>query len=279
MSGAVVMKRPTRIGLWLLLAVMIVVYGFPFVYLVLTSFKQPADTITVPPAILPRHWTLANYTSVLRQPGITGAFVNSVTIAVLSTVIALLLAVPAAYGVTRYRTRSGQVFMMGALLTRMVPAIAIGIPLVGMMHSVGLTDRPLGVALAHVTIALPLSVWLMTGFFQAVPKEIDEAALVDGATRTGSLIRVILPMVSGGMAVTAIFAFLASWNEFLFALLLTAVRSQTTPIAIANFQTQYGLELGPMTALACLYSLPVVLLTLTLQRRIVAGLSLGAVKG
>jgi multiple sugar transport system permease protein len=258
---------------------MVVIYGFPFLYLLLTSFKQATDTVSVPPAVLPKHWTLANYTSVLRQPGITAAFINSVTIALLSTVISMALAVPAAYGVTRYATRSGQVFMMGALLTRMVPAIAIGVPLVATMQTLRLFDTPLGVALAHVTISLPLSIWLMSSFFQAVPLEIDESAQVDGCSRTSSLIRVVLPVVSGGLAVTAIFAFLSSWNEFLFALLLTAVKSQTTPIAIANFQTQYGLELGPMTALACLYSLPVVGLTLLLQKRIVAGLSLGAVKG
>jgi multiple sugar transport system permease protein len=279
MSSAIAPKRRTRAVLWVLLAVLIAMYGFPFLYLVLTSFKQATETVSIPPAILPKHWTLSNYTAVLRQPGIVPSFVNSITIAVLSTLISMTLAVPAAYGVTRYRTRTGQLFMMGALLTRMVPAIAIGVPLVSLMHSIGLTDTPLGVALAHVTISLPLSIWLMTSFFQSVPTEIDEAALVDGCSRTGSLVRVILPMVGGGMAVTAIFAFLSSWNEFLFALLLTAVRSQTTPIAIANFQTQYGLELGPMTALACLYSLPVVLLTLVLQKRIVAGLSLGAVKG
>lgn len=102
---------------------------------------------------------------------------------------------------------------------------------------------------------------------------------MDGCGRVGALIRVVLPVVSGGMAVTAIFAFLASWNEYLFSLLLTAVNAQTTPIVIANFQTQYGLQWGPMTALATLYSIPVVLLTLALQRRIVAGLTLGAVKG
>jgi multiple sugar transport system permease protein len=246
---------------------------------VLTAFKEASDTVTVPPTILPKTWTLANFTAVIHQPGIAAAFINSVTIAVLSTVISLALAVPAAYGITRYRSRAGQIFMMGALVTRMLPAIAIGVPLVGMMRTVGLTDTPIGVALAHITISLPLSIWLMAGFFQAVPQEVDEAAQVDGCSRSASLRRVVLPMVSGGIAVTAIFAFLASWNEFLFALLLTTVKAQTVPIAIANFQTQYGLELGPMTALACLYSLPVVILTLALQRKIVAGLSLGAVKG
>jgi multiple sugar transport system permease protein len=262
----------------MLLAVALAVYGFPFLYLLLTSFKRPVDTIAVPPTLVPRHWTLANYHTALSTPGVSASFVNSVTIAVLATGISLVLAVPAAYAVTRFRTRAGQVFMMGALATRMIPAIAIGVPMVAMMNSAGLTDTPLGVALAHLTIALPLSVWLMVGFFQAVPIEIDEAALVDGCSRTRSLVRVVMPVVGGGIAVSAIFAFLASWNDYLFALLLTAQRSQTTPIAIGNFQTQYGLELGPMTALACVYSVPVVLLTLALQKRIAAGVSLGAVK-
>lgn len=271
-------RTSTRITLWSLLALALVVYGFPFAYLFLTSFKRPVDTIAVPPTIVPEHWTLANYETALSRPGVAASFVNSTTIAVIATAVSLALAIPAAYAVTRFRTRAGRLFMMGALATRMIPAIAIGVPMVAMMNSAGLTDTPTGVALAHVTIALPLSVWLLVGFFQAVPAEIDEAALVDGCSRTGSLVRVVLPVVAGGIAVTAIFAFLASWNDYLFALLLTAQRSQTTPIAIANFQSQYGLELGPMTALACVYSLPVVLLTLALQRRIAAGVSLGAVK-
>jgi multiple sugar transport system permease protein len=147
------------------------------------------------------------------------------------------------------------------------------------MSTLHLNDTPTGLALAHTTISLPLSIWLMASFFEAVPHELEEAAKVDGCSRLSALRRVVLPVVSGGIAVTAMFAFLASWNEFLFALLLTAVRAQTTPIVIANFQTQFGLQWGSMTALAALYSIPVVLLTIVLQRRIVAGLTLGAVKG
>jgi multiple sugar transport system permease protein len=280
-DGSVRNRRPrrTRPVLWVLLVVVVLLYAFPFAYLLLTSLKRPVDAIAVPPTLLPHHLSLANYIDALRRPGVVASFVNSLSVATISTGLSLVLGVPAAYGVTRYRTRAGQVFVLGVLVTRMIPAIAIGVPLVAITHAVRLTDTPLGVALAHTTISLPLTVWLMTSFFEAVPTEIDEAAQVDGATRLGALVRVVLPMASGGLAVTAIFAFLASWNEFLFALLLTAVRSQTTPIVIANFQTQFGLEWGPMTALATLYSLPVVALALLLQKRIVAGLSLGAVKG
>ncbi|NYF15505.1 multiple sugar transport system permease protein [Microbacterium sp. AK009] len=269
----------SRILLWVLLAATLILYGFPFVYLLLTSFKTPLDAIAVPPTVWPAQWTLENYVSALSREGVPAALINSVVTAAISTVLSLVLAVPAAYAITRFRTPSGRVFIIAALVTRMVPTIAVGAPLVEIMRSMGLTDTSFGLALAHTTISLPLSIWLMASFFEAVPDELDEAAKVDGCSRLQALWRVVLPVVTGGLAVTAIFAFLASWNEFLFALLLTSVRAQTTPVVIANFQTQFGLDWGGMTALAAVYSIPVIILTLFLQRQIVAGLTLGAVKG
>ncbi|NUQ90998.1 MAG: carbohydrate ABC transporter permease [Glycomyces artemisiae] len=279
MNGIETRRRSTKAILGVLLAVILVLYGFPFAYLLLTSFKPPSEAIAVPPSVLPDAWTLENYVAALSKEGVVPALINSVTTAVLSTLISLALAVPAAYAVTRYRTPSGRVFVLAALVTRMVPTIAIGAPLVETMRALGIADTSFALAVAHTTISLPLSIWLMASFFEAVPDELEEAAKMDGASRLGALWRVVLPVVSGGLAVTAIFAFLASWNEFLFALLLTSVRAQTTPIVIANFQTQFGLDWGAMTALAAAYSLPVILLTLVLQRHIVAGLTLGAVKG
>lgn len=272
-------RRSTRTLLWILLAAAMVLYGFPFLYLLFTSFKTPIDTIAVPPTILPREWTLENYTNALGRNGVVASFINSIQTAIISTVLSLVLAVPAAYGITRYKTLSGRIFIMAALVTRMVPPVAIGIPLASMMASMGLSDTPIALSIAHTTISLPLSIWLMSSFFEAVPKDLEEAATVDGCSRLGALWRVVIPVVSGGIAVTAIFAFLASWNEFLFALLMTAIRSQTTPVVIANFQTQFGLDWGSMTALAAVYSIPVIILTLLLQRKIVAGMTLGAVKG
>jgi multiple sugar transport system permease protein len=279
MNGIETRRLSTKVILWFLLATILVLYGFPFVYLLLTSFKTPSDAISVPPSVLPDVWTLENYVTALAKEGVVPALINSVVTAVLSTVLSLVLAVPAAYAVTRYRTPSGRVFVFAALITRMVPTIAIGVPLVETMRTLGINDTSFALAIAHTTISLPLSIWLMASFFEAVPEELEEAAMVDGASRLGALWRVVIPVVSGGVAVTAIFAFLASWNEFLFALLLTSIRAQTTPIVIANFQTQFGLDWGAMTALAALYSIPVILLTLVLQRHIVAGLTLGAVKG
>jgi multiple sugar transport system permease protein len=279
MNGLEVKRISTRTILWVLIAAVAVLYGFPFFYLLLTSFKTPSEAIAVPPNVFPNVWTVQNYATALSGNGVIASFINSAVTAVISTALSLALAVPAAYAITRFRTPSGRVFVVAALITRMVPTIAVGAPLVEMMRALGLSDTSFGLALAHTTISLPLSIWLMASFFESVPAELEEAAKVDGCSRLGALWRVVIPVVSGGLAVTAIFAFLASWNEFLFALLLTAVRAQTTPIAIANFQTQFGLDWGSMTALATMYSVPVILLTLFLQRHIVAGMTLGAVKG
>jgi multiple sugar transport system permease protein len=279
MNGLETRRVSTRILLWIVLIAIVVLYGFPFIYMLLTSLKTPVETIAVPAQVFPSLWTLENYVSALTRDGVLSSFINSVVTAVLSTLISLVLAVPAAYAITRYRTRLGRVFILVALVTRMVPAIVVGAPMIGIFHSLGISDTSLALAIADTTISLPLSIWLMASFFETVPDELEEAAKIDGASRLGALWRVVIPVTSGGIAVTAIFAFLASWNDFLFALLLTAVRAQTTPIVIANLQTQFGLDWGTMTALAVLYSIPVILLTFVLQRHIVAGLTLGAVKG
>lgn len=279
MNGLEARRLSSRALLWLILIAVVLLYGFPFLYMLFTSFKTPLETISVPPKLLPSVWTVDNYISALTRDGVLASFINSIITAVLSTLISLALAIPAAYAVTRFRTRTGRVFIVLALVARMVPPIVIGVPMISIFRNLGISDTSLALAIAHTTISLPLSIWLMSSFFEAVPGELEEAAKIDGNGRLGALWRVVIPVTAGGVAVTAIFAFLASWNEFLFALLLTAVRSQTTPIVIANFQTQFGLDWGSMTALAVIYSIPVILLTLLLQRHIVAGLTLGAVKG
>ncbi|WP_295119639.1 carbohydrate ABC transporter permease [uncultured Leifsonia sp.] len=279
MNGLETRRGATRAVLWSSLTVLVILYAFPFVYMLFTSFKTPIETNAIPPQILPSTWTIQNYLNVLSTQGVPESFVNSLQTAVLSTVLSLVLGVPAAYAVTRYRTRPGRIFILLALIMRMVPAIIVGAPLITMFHNLGLSDTSLALAIAQTTISLPLSIWLMASFFEAVPDELDESARVDGCSRLGSLWRVVLPVARGGVAVTAIFAFLASWNDFIFALLLTSVRAVTTPLQIANFQSQFGLDWGNMTSLAVLYSVPVIILAVVLQRHIVAGLTLGAVKG
>jgi multiple sugar transport system permease protein len=279
MNGLETRSKTTRAILWVALTAFVILYGFPFLYLFFTSFKTPLDANSIPPSILPSTWTIQSYVTALTTQGVPQSFVNSIQTALMSTVFSLVLAVPAAYAVTRFRTRLGRIFILVALVMRMVPAIVVGTPLIAIFHAMGLSDTSFALAIAQTTISLPLSIWLLASFFEAVPDDLDEAARVDGCSRLGSLIRVVLPVTKGGISVAALFAFLASWNDFIFALLLTSVRAVTTPVMIENFQSQFGLQWGSMTALATLYSIPVILLTIALQRQIVAGLTLGAVKG
>jgi multiple sugar transport system permease protein len=262
----------------LIAVVFVVLYIFPYAYLFLTSFKPPAEAISSPPSLWPSRISFQNYASIGQHPYIAQAFLSSLSIALSSTLLSLMLAVPAAYGITRYGTLPGRIFMVVALCTRMVPYVSLAIPFFVMMKRFGLLDTQLAVMLAHTTINLPLAIWLMTSFFENFPFSIEEAARVDGCSRLGAIIRVVLPISAGGITVSAIFCFLTSWNEFLFSLLLTSVNAKTVPIAIAEFNTQYTVEWGTMAALAILFSLPVMIFSLFMQRRIVSGLTMGAVK-
>ncbi len=263
----------------LLIVAVLVLYVFPYAYLLLTSIKPANEAISIPPTLLPSRVSFENYLRIGDFPHVPRSFFNSALIAALSTFFALALGVPASYAISRFSTLPGRFFLIIALVTRMIPYVSVALPLFAMMRVFHLSDTHLAVALAHTVVSLPLAIWLLVSFFEGIPVELEEAAKVDGATRLGALLRIIVPVAAGGIAVTAIFCFLASWNEFLFSLLLTSVDAKTAPIAIAEFKTQYGVEWGTMTALSILYSLPVILFSLFMQKRIVAGMTMGAVKG
>ncbi|KQW86018.1 ABC transporter permease [Devosia sp. Root413D1] len=254
-------------------------YALPYLYLVSTALKPAVDVQQIPPSFLPQRLSLENFTSVIGTVGLPEAFLNSAIVAVLTTLLSLLIAVPAAYVSALYRRRLTMLFMLFALITRMVPAVSLGVPLFQIMKTLGLLDTTIGLVLAHTSTAVPLAMLLMAAFFEGVPKELEEAARVDGCTRFGAFWHIVLPVMPSGLAITALFSFIASWNEFLYALLLTSESSKTAPIVIAEFNSVYGLAWGPMTAAAVLYSLPVILVTLVLQKQIVGGLTFGAVKG
>lgn len=275
-------RMPVDAGRTIISAVallLVLSYAVPYVYLVSTALKPAADVQQIPPAFFPDRVSLENFRTVLGTAGLPQAFLNSIMVAILTTVLSLLIAVPAAYVATLYRRRITVLFLLFALVTRMVPAVSLGVPLFQILKLLGLLDTTLGLVLAHTSTAVPLALLLMAAFFEGVPRELEEAARMDGCTRFGAFIHIILPVMRGGLAITALFSFIASWNEFLFALLLTSQNSKTIPIVIAEFNSVYGLSWGPMTAAAVLYSLPVILVTLLLQRQIVGGLTFGAVKG
>ena len=258
---------------------LVLTYALPYVYLVSTSLKPPADVQQIPPSFFPDRVSLENFRTAISTAGLPKAFLNSAIVAVLTTVLTLLIAVPAAYVSTLYRRRITILFLLFALVTRMVPAVSLGVPLFQIMKSLRLLDTTFGLVLAHTSSAVPLALLLMAAFFEGVPRDLEEAARIDGCTRFQAFVRIILPVMRGGMAITALFSFIASWNEFLFALLLTSQNGKTAPIVIAEFNSVYGLAWGPMTAAAVLYSLPVIFVTLLLQKQIIGGLTFGAVKG
>ena len=262
----------------LIAIIFVLIYVFPYFYLVLTSLKPSSEAISSPPTLLPSVFSIENYLKIGQYSQITKAFLSSATIALFSTILALVLAVPAAYGISRYGTLSGRIFMVVALCTRMVPYVSLAIPFFIFMKRFGLLDTQLAVVLAHTTIDLPLAIWLLISFFESFPFSIEEAARVDGCSRLEALIRVVLPISAGGISVAAIFCFLTSWNEFLFSLLLTSVNAKTVPIAIAEFNSQYSIEWGTMAALSIVFSLPVMIFSLFMQRHIVSGMTMGAVK-
>ncbi|MBX5138347.1 carbohydrate ABC transporter permease [Rhizobium lentis] len=259
--------------------VLVLSYALPYVYLLMTSIKPAADVQQIPPSFFPVVISFENFRDVLQSSTLPRAFASSLMVAVLTTILSLAVAVPAAYVATHYRRRITTLFLLFALVTRMVPSVSLGVPLFQLLKSLGLLDTVPGLVLAHTSAAVPLALLLMAAFFEGVPKDLEEAARMDGCTRFQAFLKVILPIMTGGIAVTALFTFITSWNEFLYALLLTSESTKTAPIVIAEYNSVYGLAWGAMTAAAVLYSLPVIIVTLALQKQIVGGLTFGAVKG
>lgn len=276
------MKRRRRAQLALSYAIVltgVVVFTFPIVWLVLGSFKPSKDVLSIS---LPTAPTLQNYRTVLDTFPMERFLRNSLIVALGSTSLSLVTGSLAAYGFARSRYRfAGQRGLLLFILTlRMLPGIALGIPLYLLFSRLQLVDRPPALILAHAAIQLPLVVWIMQQFFQDVPVELEEAGMVDGATRLGVLYRIVLPLATPGMAVAAILAFLFSWNEFSLALILTSSPDlQTMPVALAQMNQLYGVRWDLLSAAAAMYIVPTMIMALLLQRYIVRGLTMGSVKG
>jgi multiple sugar transport system permease protein len=251
---------------------------FPIYWISAASFKTELSLYAKPPQWL---FTpiLDNYTRVLTNIPFAQYLTNSLVIAIGTTVGSLVLGTLAGYGFARFRFRGSQAVRFLVLVTRMAPRMVLVVPYYLMMQRLGLLDTYTGLLIAYVSFALPFSIWLLIGFFVDVPLEVEEAAMIDGCTRLGVLLRVVIPIVAPGLVVAAIFAFLVSWNEFLFALILSGVEAKTLPVVIAGLSTDVGPLYGDMSAAAVMVMLPNIVMTLVLQRYLVRGLTLGAVKG
>ncbi len=251
---------------------------FPILWIATASFKTELSLYARPP-----QWLfspiLDNYRRVLTTIPFFQYLTNSLVIAIGTTVGSLVLGTLAGYGFARFSFRGSGAVRFLVLVTRMAPRMVLVVPYYLMMQKLGLLDTYTGLLVAYVSFALPFSIWLLIGFFVDVPLEVEEAAMIDGCGRVGVLLRVVIPIAAPGLVVAAIFAFLVSWNEFLFALILSGVHAKTLPVVIAGLNTDVGPLYGEMSAAAVMVMLPNIVMTLFLQRYVVKGLTLGAVKG
>jgi multiple sugar transport system permease protein len=268
-----------KLLLWMAAAFLVSLWVLPVLWGLLTSFKTERDVLAYPPVWIFEP-TLANYREVLFGPTtILPNLVSSIVVAMASTLLTMLFAVPAAYAIARLRYPGKKTSGFYVLATQMLPPVGLIIPYYLVLQKLRLLDTYTGLTTIYLTFSLPFAVWLMVSYFEDVPYEMEEAALLDRAGRLRALWYVILPQVRGGMAVTTVFVFLNAWNEFLFAVVLGGNRVRPVTVAMFNFisveQTQWArLAAGAMLAMA-----PVILIGLAAQRHIVKGLTVGAVKG
>jgi len=254
----------------------------PVYWLITISLKREVDQFAYPPQWIGFHATFAHYASAFGGGSFAEYFLNSVALAGMSTIAALLIGVPAAYGLARFEWPRQWDRRVGdwILSTRMLPPIVTIVPLFLMLREVGLINSLFGLAIVYTGFNLPFVVWMMRGFFEEVPKEMEEAAMLDGESRMGALLRIVLPLVKPGLAATAVFCLVFAWNEFLFALILTQTASaMTLPVGIASHVTQYEIQWGAMSAAGVVAMLPVLVFASAAQKYLVRGLSMGAVKG
>jgi trehalose/maltose transport system permease protein len=270
----------SRAGLYLL-AILILLYSlFPFYYAVVSSLKSGSALFTVD--YLPRHFAWENYVAVFREQPYAVNILNSLLVASSVVAVSLLLAVSAAYALARIHFRGRGLLLLAVLAVSMFPQVAVLSGLFELIRFLGLYNRPGGLTLAYFIFTLPFTVWILTTFMRALPRELEEAAVMDGAGPLTILFRVFLPLLGPALVSTGLLAFIAAWNEFLFALTFTLTNEQrTVPVAIALISgaSEHELPWGRIMAASVIVTLPLVLLVLVLQRRIVAGLTAGAVKG
>ncbi|MCX5909383.1 MAG: carbohydrate ABC transporter permease [Deltaproteobacteria bacterium] len=269
-------SRPLGKLLLFVLGLMVLIpFLFPFVWMLMGSFKQQIDFMAYPPAWLFQP-TLDNYRTVFVDNDFGRYTLNSLIVATLTTGLGLVFGIPGAYAVARYR-RSG--FALIVLTARMAPGIAFLLPWFVMFVQLKLTNTYLALVATHLIQTLPIVLWMMIGFIEAIPREIEQAALVDGCTVWGSLFKVVIPLTLPGIAAAGILSFIFSWNNFLFSVVLAGESTKTLPVAVFNFLGYQAISWGPLSAAASIITLPVILLALMVQKYMVQGLAAGGVSG
>jgi N,N'-diacetylchitobiose transport system permease protein len=269
-----------RLGWNLVGLVVFVLMVFPVYWMVATAFKPGQKILSYTPEWFPSNPTLSNFTEAINRPHFWDSVRNSLIIVCVVVALSLVLAFLAALALAKFRFYGRKAFIVLILGVQMVPLTALIIPLYIMMSRVDQVNKLTGVIAMYLTFVLPFTVWTLRGFLLGVPRELEEAAMVDGATRFGAFVRVLLPLVGPGLVATSIFAFIQAWNEFIIAyVFLQSPEKQTLMVWLASFTSLRGTEWGPLMAGATLTALPVVVFFLLIQRRIAFGLTAGAVRG
>lgn len=247
-----------------------------FLWMISLSLKNEVDNMAYPPVFIPSPPTLANFYDVFEKNDFLLYTINSIITSFSATGLALLVGVPAGYGVAKMRATRAAMLI---LLARITPGLSYLIPLFLLFQWIGLTGTLTPIIITHLVITVPIVVWVMIGFFEGLPPDLEEAALVDGATIWQAFRHVALPLARPGITVATILAFIFSWNNFIFAVVLAGRETRTLPVAVYNVLTFEQVSWGPLAAAALLVTAPVLLLTLVAQKEIVAGLTAGGVKG
>lgn len=270
--------RPVRI---IIVVISLIAILFPLYWLIANSLRTKTDYLANPPILFHARVTFQNYQKILFENGIYKQFVNTFIVAAVSTVIAVVFGSMAAYSTVRGRIakKIRNFFGLWFMIQKMYPAIATAIPVYLVMRHLRLIDTRFALIVMNTSFNLPLVIWLMMGFFEQIPLELEESAKIDGANFVQRFFRIVFPVTTPGIIASAILAFVGAWNEFLFAVILSVNRSKTLPVVIAGFITDRGLEWGTMAATAVITLLPILIVVWALQKNFVQGLAMGAVKG
>jgi len=271
------MKKARLVNLvfYLVIVSMAMVVLFPFLWMLSSSFKTQVDIIAWPPRFLFKP-TLQNYTRVFGEQDFFKYFINSSIVGISAVGLSLLIGLPAAYSIARFAQKRLSVFI---LVARLMPGISFLLPWYIIFSRIGLMDSYAALILSHMLIALPVIVWIMSSYFEGVPMELEESAMVDGATRQRAFMSIILPLSGPGIVTATTLSFIFSWNNFMFSQVLSMEKTKTLPIAVYNFVSYAEVDWGGVMAAAVAIMLPAILLTMIFQKYVVKGLTMGAVKG
>ena len=250
----------------------------PYAWMVLTSIKPDADISARPLQYLPSTVTFEHYATLLNRTTFAANLLNSLVVALGAVAVGLGVSVPAAYAFSRFRFAGRKTLMTGFLVINMFPIVLLIIPLFVLMRTLGLLDTFIGVIAGHSTFAIPFAIWMLTSYMNAIPRDLDEASTLDGATLLQTIRLILVPLVMPGIVTTAIYIFVTSWNEYLFAMMLSGQNVRTVTVALQLFIGEFTVQWGLLTAGGTLVAIPVTILFLIVQKRLVGGLTAGAVK-